>query len=154
MPPRSSRPRARRTGGDRALRWLAGTWRTEGHLVGQRPGPKTILDAVDRYEWLPGVSLLAHHVAGQLGGKSVASFEVWAYDRRRRVYASTSFDERGVPTTFQARLRGRQWTIQGERQRFRGSFSADGLSLSGTWDQKASGGAWKAWLTITLKKLG
>jgi hypothetical protein len=68
----------------RALQLLVGTWRTEGQLVGVPPGPKTTLAAVDRYEWLPGLDLLAHYVAGHLGRTSVASFEVWAYDRHRR----------------------------------------------------------------------
>ena len=153
MPQRRSRPSTHPTAGDRALHWLAGTWRTEGQLVGVSPGPKATLAAVDRYEWLPGLKLLAHHVAGHLGGKSVASFEIWAFSRRRRVYASTSFDDEGVPSTFQGRLRGRQWTIQGQTQRFRGSFSADGLMLSGTWDQKSTG-VWKPWLTVTLRKAG
>ena len=138
---------------DRALHLLAGTWRTEGQLVGVPPGPKTTLAAVDRYEWLPGLKLLAHYVAGHLGGMSVASFEVWAYDRGRRAYASTSFDQDGVPTTFEGRLRGRQWTIRGKTQRFRGSFSADGRTLSGTWEQRAAR-SWKPWLTITLRKAG
>ena len=136
-----------------ALRLLAGTWRTEGQLVGVPKGPKSVLDAVDRYEWLPGLDLLAHYVSGRLGRTSVASFEVWAYDRIRRAYPSTSFDESGAPSTFEGRLRGREWTVRGEAQRFRGSFSRDGRTLSGTWDQK-SGRAWKPWLTIILHKVG
>jgi hypothetical protein len=135
----------------KALQMLAGTWRTDGELVGASRGPKSTLTAVDRYEWLPNVPLLAHYVAGHLGGASVASFEVWAYDRKRRVYTSTSFDENGLPSTFQAHLRGREWIIRGKTQRFRGNFSVDGLTLSGTWDQK-SRGTWKPWLTITLRK--
>ena len=106
------------------LHMLAGTWRTEGQLVGTPPGSKTTLAAVDRYEWVPGLDLLAHYVAGHLGRKSVASFEIWAYDRRRRSCASTSFDENGVPAT----------------------------TFSGTWDQK-SGRSWRPWLTIVLHRL-
>ena len=153
MPKHRTRARTSRTASGRALQLLAGTWMTDGQLVGVPPRPTTTLAAVDRYEWLPGVNLLAHYVAGHLGRKSVASFEVWAYDRRRRVYSSTSFDENGVPSTFQARLRGRQWSIRGKTQRFRGTFSNDGLTLSGTWDQKSSR-IWKPWLTITLRKAG
>jgi hypothetical protein len=153
MPKRRPRADKRPTGADRALHWLAGTWITEGQLVGVPPGPKTTLTAVDRYEWLPGLKLLAHHVAGHLGGTSVASFEIWAYSGSRRTYASTSFDEGGAPTTFEGRLRGRAWTIQGKTQRFRGNFSADGRTLSGTWDQKAAR-IWKPWLTIVLRKAG
>ena len=144
--PRASVPRA---GG--LLHKLAGTWRTEGQLVGAPSGSKSALAAVDRYEWVPGLDLLAHYVAGHLGRKSVASFEIWAYDRHRGSYASTSFDETGEPTTFTGRYRGREWTIRGETQRFRGIFSKDGLTLSGTWD-KRSGRSWKPWLAIVLRK--
>ena len=136
-----------------ALHLLSGTWRTEGNLIGVPEGSKSVLAAVDRYEWLPGLDLLAHYVAGHLGRTSIASFEIWSYDRRRRAYASTSFDERGVVSTFKARLRGRQWTILGKTQRFRGAFSKDGLTLSGTWERK-SRRKWKPWLTITLSKAG
>ena len=149
MTKRHRRASIPRVGG--LLHMLAGTWRTEGQLVGVPSGPKTALAAVDRYEWVPGVDLLAHYVAGHLGRKSVASFEIWAYDRRRRAYASTSFDENGVPATFTSRLRGREWTIRGQTQRFRGIFSKDGLTLSGTWDQR-SGRSWKPWLAIVLRK--
>lgn len=96
---------------------------------------------------------MAHYVAGHLGRTSVASFEIWSYDRRSRVYTSTSFDERGSPSTFEGRLNGREWVVRGKAQRFRGTFSKDGLTLSGTWDQK-SGRTWKPWLTITLQKAG
>ncbi len=130
---------------------LAGTWRTEGQLVGVPSGSKTALAAVDRYEWVPGVDLLAHYVAGHLGRKSVASFEIWVYDRRRRAYTSTSFDENGVPATFTGHLRGLEWTIRGKSQRFRGTFSKDGLTLSGTWDRRL-GRSWKPWLAIVLRK--
>lgn len=133
------------------LHLLAGTWRTEGQLVGAPAGPRSTLAAVDRYEWVPGLELLAHYVAGHLGTTSVASFEVWTYDRKRRMYVSTSFDENGATTTFEGRLRGREWAILGKAQRFHGSFTADGRTLSGVWDQR-SGRRWKPWLAITLRK--
>ena len=153
--PKRRRARAAtiRTAAGRALHLLAGTWRTEGQIVGVAPGPATTLAAVDRYEWVPGLNLLAHYVAGHIGRKSVGSFEIWSYVRARRAYASTSFDENGVPSTFRGVLRGRQWTIRGRMQRFHGTFSEDGLTLSGTWDQK-SGRTWKPWLKITLRKAG
>ena len=34
-----------------------------------------------------------------------------------------------------------------------GIFSKDGLTLSGTWDQK-SGRSWKPWLLLALRKAG
>ena len=153
MPNRRSHAPAARTASGRALRLLSGTWRTDGQLVGPPPGPRTTLTAVDRYEWLPGLDLLAHHVSGHLGPESVASFEVWAWDRRRRAYVSTSFDEHGTTSTFRATLRGRRWSVDGRTERFRGTFSADGATLSGTWDRK-SGRTWKPWLTITLRRTG
>ena len=153
MPKRQPRARGSRAAGSRALHLLAGTWRTEGELVGVPVGPDTILAAVDRYEWVPGLDLLAHYVAGHLGRTSIASFEVWSHVPGRRSYTSTSFDERGVPSAFQGELRGREWKVRGKTHRFRGTFSTDGRTLSGTWDQKTRG-AWKPWLAITLRKAG
>jgi hypothetical protein len=97
--------------------------------------------------------LLAHYVAGHLGRTSIASFEIWSYIRARRTCVSTSFDESGVPSTFQGQLRGRDWVIRGDTQRFRGTFSRNRRTLSGTWEQK-SGRTWKPWLTIVLRKAG
>ena len=153
MPNGRLRARVPRTRTGPLLLRLDGTWRTEGHLVGQPLSAGTTLVAVDRYEWLPGLNLLAHYVAGHLGRTSVASFEVLAYNRGRKAYTSTSFDESGVPSTFAGLLRGREWTIRGKTQRFRGTFAKDGISIAGTWDQK-SDGTWKPWLTITLRKAG
>ena len=132
---------------------LDGTWRTEGQLVGVSSSPKSTLAAVDRYEWLPGVNLLAHYVAGHLGRTSVASFEIWAYDQRRGRYQSTAFDANGAPSTFEGRLRGGEWTVRGMTHRFRGTFSKDGRTLSGMWDQRTRR-TWKPWLSITLRKAG
>jgi hypothetical protein len=149
---RSPAPKSRRADSD-LLQLLLGTWRTEGELVGEPANPRNRLVAVDRYEWVPGLDLLAHYVAGHLGRSSVASFEILAYGRRTQSYVSTSFDENGVPSMFRSRLRDGEWTIAGETQRFRGSFSKDRLTISGTWDQKTKG-IWKPWLTVTLRKAG
>jgi hypothetical protein len=43
--------------------------------------------------------------------------------------------------------------VRGETRHFRGSFSHDGRTLSGTWRQK-SARTWKPWLAITLRKAG
>jgi hypothetical protein len=137
----------------RALTLLSGTWRTEGQLVGVKPGPRSNLIAVDRYERIPGLNSLAHYVAGHLGRKSVASFEIWSYVPSRGKYLSTSIDASGVASAFEGRLRGREWRIVGETQRFSGRFSADGSTLSGTWEQK-SRRRWTPWMTITLRKVG
>jgi hypothetical protein len=152
MPDRQSRKRSPRAA-DPALDLLTGTWRTEGQLVALPASSETTLTAVDRYERVPGVNLLAHYVAGHLGRTSVASFEVWSYDRSTGKYKSIAFDESGVPSAFEAELRGLHWTVRGKTERFAGAFSRDGLTLSGTWEQK-SGRTWKPWMTITLRKAG
>ena len=153
MPAKRHRAAKSPSGDAGLLELLHGTWRTEGQLLGVPVGSGTTLAAVDRYEWVPGVGLLAHYVTGHFCGASVASFEVWAFDRRSQSYVSTSFDENGVPSTFKSRFRDGQWTIVGRTQRFRGTFSKDHLTLSGTWDQKARG-IWKPWLAIELRKAG
>lgn len=135
------------------LHRLAGVWRTDGRLVDAGDGAAAVLAAVDRYEWVPGLPLLAHHVAGHLGRTSVASFEVWAYDGGTRTYASTSFDEHGATSAFVSTLEGRAWTIRGDAQRFLGAFSQDWRTIAGTWHQK-HGRSWKPWLDVELRKAG
>ena len=153
MPARRSRASQSRTAERGLLELLLGTWRTEGQLVGVRGDSAHTLVAVDRYEWVPGLKLLAHYVAGHLGQTPITSFEIWAFNRRRRSYVSTSFDENGVPSRFKSRLRRGQWTILGDTQRFRGSFSKDRRMVSGLWEQKVKG-VWKPWLSVELRKAG
>ena len=91
----------------RALTLLSGTWRTEGQLVGVRPGPSSSLVAVDRYEWLPGLNSLAHYVAGHLGRKSVASFEIWSYVPRRRKFLDDDHPSQGGHNMIATKLESR-----------------------------------------------
>ena len=49
-------------------------------------------------------------------------------------------------------LKGADFQITGPTERFAGTFSKDGASLSGTWERSEDGRTWQPWMDITLQK--
>ena len=126
----------------RALDVLAGKWITQGRIRATDDAAPSEMRAIDRYEWLPGVFLVAQD--GWLIGDTVSqSIEVIGDDAAQACYVTRSYDDQGTSDGFTARLEGRAWSIDGEKVRFRGAFDAGGSVLAGTWEQVAprDGGA-------------
>ncbi|HYD51246.1 MAG TPA: DUF1579 family protein [Gemmatimonadaceae bacterium] len=134
-----------------ALAAFVGTWRTEGEIVDGRGAPVARLLATDRYEWLGGGRFLVHHVDGRMGDEPVQALEVIGWDAERRRYQTQAFDAAGA-TRWEAMLAQGRWTIQGETERFTGTFTADGRALDGTWEQRGEDGAWRRWMTLRLTR--
>lgn len=135
----------------RALTVLVGRWRTTGEFVDAVAGSPP-LRATDTYEWLPGGHFLLHRAEGDLGGTRFATLEVFGYDREAGHHFSYAFGDQGTVGRYTAVFEGRAWRIDGEAERFRGEFSADGQALAGLWEQRADDGSWRPWLRIALTK--
>lgn len=135
----------------RALTVLVGRWRTTGEFVDAVAGSPP-LRASDTYEWLPGGHFLLHRAEGDVGGTPFATLEVFGYDRAAGHHFSYAFGDQGTVGRYTAMFEGRAWRIDGEAERFRGEFSADGRALGGLWERRADDGSWRPWLRITLTK--
>ena len=141
------------TAAHRALEVLAGKWITQGTIRGGAGEPPSSMRAIDTYEWLPGEFFLLHRVDAVMGGAVARSIEIIGYDTERGCYVTRSYDDQGGTEEFTARLTGQSWAIDGEQVRFRGSFSAGGSVLAGTWERRGNDGMWERWMEIELQKL-
>ena len=137
----------------RALSVFAGKWITQGSIRATDEAASVELRAIDRYEWLPGGFFMLHQVDALIGTTASQSIEVMGYDAQQACYVTRSYDDQGTSDGFTAQLKGRAWSIDGEKVRFRGAFDASCSILAGTWEQRNSQGRWHPWMDIKLRKV-
>jgi hypothetical protein len=133
------------------LNILIGTWDTTITLLNPDGSEGEKSPVTDAYEWSPNGHFLYHDVDATMGGKRMQSLEIIA-PREDGRYQTRSYDADGSINDFTAALDGRAWTIDGEVQRFRGTFSEDGQTLTGGWEQRGDDGGWSPLMTVVLKK--
>ncbi|WP_254392543.1 hypothetical protein [Streptomyces buecherae] len=134
----ADQPPAEPTAELRALAPLVGTWKVTGGVAG------TV-----RYEWLTGGFFLVQHVDLVQFGEPVTGMEVIG---NLRPYgeptgadvASRYYDSRGNTFDYVYELTGDQLTIwagaKGSPAYFRGTFTADGTTMTGDWVYPGGGG--------------
>ena len=137
----------------RALSVLAGKWITQGTIRATDDAASAKMRAIDQYEWLRGGFFMLHKVDALIGSTVSQSIEVIGYDAQQACYVTHSYDDQGKSDGFTARLKGRAWSIDGEKVRFRGAFNADGSILAGTWEQSTDKKRWIPWMDIELMKV-
>jgi hypothetical protein len=135
-----------------ALEPFVGVWDMTGTILNARGQPEGELTAVDAYEWSPGGFFLLHHVDGLMGESVVKALGVIGAGQREGVCVARSYDNAGQSDQFEVALNGRDWTIDGETQRFRGQLSADLRTLEGQWEMTEQGSTWRPWMRIRLGK--
>lgn len=133
------------------LNALAGRWHTTGQTTDD---PPITVDATDEYEEVPGGALL-HRIDARMGNEHVEGAELIGFDpalgRFRTHYFGT-----GGPSSYEAELSRDNgalvWSMRNEKERFRGTFSADGNAITGQWERLTDAGAWERWMDITLTR--
>jgi hypothetical protein len=139
------------------LEALIGRWKTEG-WTREGPGtPAARIDAVDTYEWLTGGFALLHRVDAQVGDQKVEGAEIIGYDPARRIYITQYFGSDG-PSAYEASLSEQDgalvWRMQSKTDRFTGTFSDAGDTITGYWELLDDDSNWQPWMDITLTKQG
>jgi hypothetical protein len=133
------------------LEALAGRWRTEGWTMDTAER----VEAVDVYEWLPGRFALLHTVDARVGDKHVEGAEIIGWDPARGAYATQYFGSDG-PNAYEASLSEDDgalvWSMRSPLDRFTGTFSDDGATISGVWERLAPEDDWRPWMQITLTR--
>lgn len=136
------------------LKALVGTWETIGKTYATSNSPAIVVHATDTYEWLPGKQGLLHSVDAHMGENSVQGAEIIGFDPEKKAYVTQYFGTDG-PNAYTAYFEEENgvliWRMESARDRFRGSFSADGNTITGHWQLK-KGDTWQPWMDITLKK--
>lgn len=139
---------------ERRLEALVGSWRTHG-WTRQVPGaPAAEIEAVDTYDWLPGGFGLLHRVEARVGDQRVEGAEIIGYDPGRAAYVTQYVGSDG-PTAYEASFGETDgaltWTMRSNANRFTGTFSDDGNSITGHWEL-LEGSGWRPWMDITLTR--
>src|SRR5690348_16055459 len=85
------------------------------------------------------------------------------HGRSGGAYTQHYFDSRGVVRLYAMTLAGGVWTLTREspdftpldfRQRFTGTFSADGNTIDGAWESGRDGGGWEHDFALTYRRAG
>jgi Protein of unknown function (DUF1579) len=138
------------------LEALVGHWRTEGRTRAAAAEPAAVIEAVDTYEWLPGRAALLHLVDAWVGDEQVEGAEIIGWDETRDAYVTKYFGTDG-PNSYEASLTEDDavlvWRMRSSRDRFAGSFSADGDTITGHWEQLDDEGRWRPWMDVTLTRI-
>ena len=133
------------------LKPLAGRWHTTGRTTDQ---PPIEIDAIDEYEPLPGGAML-HRVDARMGDQHVEGAEIIGFDPALGHFRTQYFGNDG-PSAYEAEFSEengvRVWSMRGEKERFRGTFNADGDVITGHWERLAGDGTWQRWMDITLTR--
>jgi hypothetical protein len=142
-----------RTAALQLLEPFIGQWNTSGEMEAGTGKPKIPIRGTDTYEWLSGRFFVLHKVDVFVGEDHKKSLEVIAYDEAQQCFTLRSFDNTGNETVMTARLRKGMWFFENENLRFTGGLTADGLVLSGVWEQKDRDGKWAHLMNIRLQKI-
>jgi Protein of unknown function (DUF1579) len=127
-----------------------GTWNTHGEVLATENAPAGTLSATDTYRWLPGNHFILHEVDARFGDQPTRSMEVIGYDLQSKKYLARSYDDQGVSEEFEVRLKGKTWSIRGDKVRFQGKFDATGNRLTGLWEIKSKKAGWEPWIELVL----
>jgi hypothetical protein len=133
---------------------FVGDWSMEARFPGQEPAPSGPADSVmarSRFEWALGGQFLLQHTEVPIP-EAPDSLAIVATDPRTGGYTQHYYDSRGVARLYAMSLTDGVWTLIREsadfspldfRQRFTGTFSADGNTITGAWEKCLGGGEWE-----------
>ena len=119
------------------LESFAGTWQWEASVDGQPigRGPTT-------FAWLEGGTFLVEHADAEQA-EFPSSTAIFGCDDTTETYCMFQVDSRGISRIYQMSLRHGVWKLwrdaPGFSQRFEGTFSDDGKTISGRWEKSGDG---------------
>lgn len=143
---------------NKRLSVFLGTWHTSGDLYDDDGAVAGKIDAVDRYEWLPGNYALIHYADSRMGEEKIHGVEIIGYDPVREHYFGPFFDDHGSVGAEQIRNDGDTWIWQGENvmgvkhHRCTAVFQ-DKDTIAGHHECSDDGEHWRAWMDITLRRM-
>jgi hypothetical protein len=146
----------------RRLDALVGEWELRANFQGiEVAGGRT------EFHWIEGGAFLVQHADADMPADAPRGLiENWPFpvttiiglDDLSERFSYLYSDGRGVSRVYEMTLEDREWKIWGRAgpeffQRFIGTFSEDGSTISARWDQSADGSAWELDFELTYTKL-
>lgn len=140
------------------LERFVGEWTMTASPPGGPPWPG---EARVRFSWLDGAPFLVERwtleLSEPLEGAPTAGTTIIGCDAANGAYVQLFSDNRGVCRVYEMGLRGREWTLRrtGEpfAQRFTGTFSDDGKTITGRFELAEDGEDWKTDFDVTYTKV-
>ena len=115
-----------------------------------------------RFEWALGQQFLLQRTEIPVP-EAPDSLAVVSVDLETGAYTQHYYDSRGVARLYAMSLADGVWTLTREspdftplhfRQRFTGTFSADGNTISGAWEKCLNGAGWEYDFALTYRRAG
>ena len=135
---------------------LAGEWIVEVSFPGGGDAPA----ARSTFEWALDRQFLIQRTEVPVPEAPDAMMIVSA-DPQTGAYTQHYYDSRGVVRLYAMSLADGVWTLTREspdftpldfRQRFTGTFSADGNTITGAWESSRDGGGWEHDFALTYRR--
>jgi hypothetical protein len=143
---------------------FVGEWSMEARFPGQPPAPSGPADsdllARSRFEWALGGQFLLQRTEVPVPGVP-DSLAIVGADLRTGGYTQHYYDSRGVVRLYAMSFADGVWTLTREspdfspldfRQRFTGTFSEDGNTITGAWEKCPDGGEWEHDFCLTYRR--
>jgi len=142
-----------------ALEPLAGEWTMQVTFTGMPP-----IDAGARvtFEWLPGKRFLIERWEVPVPEAPDGIAIIGPDPEREGDYLQHYFDSRGVARVYRMRFQDGVWTLERDTadfspldfsQRFTGTLSDDGRTITGAWEIAHDRATWKHDFDLTYTKL-
>ena len=142
-----------------ALEQLApfvGAWDIEITSMSFNPDPAALVRGHSSFDWLNGGAFLVQH--SEIDGPEwPRSVQVIGADDEAGTYRILYYDSRGVSRIYRMTFSGGIWTMwrdsPGFSQRFHGTFSEDGQTISAYWEKSTDGTNWDKDFDLTYTKV-
>lgn len=142
-----------------------GEWVMEVRFPGGQPVPFSMAEdgpmARSRFEWAMGRQFLLQRTEIPIP-EAPDGLMIVSVDLETGAYTQHYYDSRGVVRLYAMSLVDRVWTLTREspdftpldfRQRFTGTFSEDGNTISGAWEKCVSGADWEHDFALTYRRV-
>ena len=142
-----------------------GDWSIEARFPGHEPAPPGAAGRApmvrSRFEWTLSGQFLLQHTEVPVP-EAPDSLAIVGADPRTGGYTQHYYDSRGVARLHAMSFADGVWTLTREspdfspldfRQRFTGTFSEDGNTITGAWE-KSPGGDWEHDFALTYRRAG
>jgi hypothetical protein len=133
-----------------------GEWNIEITSMSFREEPSAVERGHSSFAWLEGGAFLIQHseISASDFPRSVA---VMGPDEEAATYAMLYSDSRGVSRIYRMTFSGGIWTLwrdfPGFSQRFHGTFSEDGKTITARWEKSRDGSSWEHDFDLTYTKV-
>jgi len=143
---------------------FVGEWVMQARFPGDQPAPPDAAEggptARSRFEWALDRQFLLQRTEIPVP-EAPDSLSIISVDLETGAYTQHYYDSRGVVRLYAMRFADGVWTLTREspdftpldfRQRFIGTFSEDGNTISGAWEKNLNGAGWEHDFALTYRR--